>query len=132
MWLSAQYNCRAKYTHIGWNETNIFKLLLVSCFHIHQAYTITLTRYRHYNIRTKLKLLSHFLTPMSIVLINIAVNQYDATLSIIISCFSRRIYFDGDIWKKNSVRLFRRRFWSALAIMYFSVMHKSQRLVPHL
>ena len=38
---------------------------------------------------------------MSIVLINIAVNQYDAALNIIISRFSRGIYFDGYIWKKN-------------------------------
>ena len=87
--------------HIGWNKTNTFKLLLVSYFHIHQAYTITLTRYTHI-ITTKFKLLSHFLTPMSIntnVVINIAVNQYDATLNIIIRRFSRGIYFDGDIWK---------------------------------
>ena len=50
-------------------------------------------------ITTKFKLLSHFLTPMSIALINIAVNQYDATLNIIIWHFSRGIYFDGDISK---------------------------------
>ena len=74
-------------THIGWNKTNTFKLLLVSCFHIHQAYTITLTRYTHYIITTKFKLLSHFLAPMSVVLIKIAVNQYDATLHIIIRRF---------------------------------------------
>ena len=48
------------YTHIGSNKTNTFKLLIVSCFHIHQAYTITLTRYTHYIITTKFKLLSHF------------------------------------------------------------------------
>ena len=66
------------------NQTNTFELLLLSCFHIHQAYTITLTKYTHYIITTKFKLLSHFLTPMSIVLINIAVNQYDAALNIII------------------------------------------------
>ena len=47
-----------------------------SCFHIHQAYTITLTRSTHYIITTEFKLLSHFLTPN--VLIKIAVNQYDA------------------------------------------------------
>ena len=96
---SAQYNCRAKYMHIEWNKTNTPKLLLVSCFHIHQAYTITLTRYTHYIITTKFKLLSHFLTPVSTVLVNIAVNPYDATLNIIIWRFSRGIYFDGDIWK---------------------------------
>ena len=95
---SAQYNCRAKYMHTGWNKTNTSKLLLVSCFHIHPAYTITLTRYTHI-ITTKFKLLSHFLTPISTVLVNIAVNQYDATLNIIIWRFSRGIYFDGDIWK---------------------------------
>ena len=96
---SAQCNCRAKYMHIGWNKTNTSKLLLVSCFHIHPAYTITLTRYTHYIITTKFKLLSHFLTPISTVLVNIAVNQYDATLNIIIWCFSRGIYFDSNIWK---------------------------------
>ena len=85
------------YTHKSWNKTNAYKLLLVSCFHIHQAYTITLTRYTNYIITKKFKLLSHFLTPVSIVLINIAVNQYDATLNIIIWRFSRGIYFDGDI-----------------------------------
>ena len=52
------------------NKTNTFKLLIVSCFHIHQAYTITHTRSTHYIITTKLKLVSHFSTPMSIVLIN--------------------------------------------------------------
>ena len=31
----------------------------------------------------------------------------------------------------NTVRLFRRRSCSALAIMYFSVMHKSRPLVAH-
>ena len=62
------------YTHIGWYKTNIFKLLIVSYFHIHQSYTITLTRSTHI-ITTKFKLLSYFLTPMSIVLINIAVNM---------------------------------------------------------
>ena len=87
------------YTHIEWNKINTFKLLLVSCFHIHQAYTITLTRYTHYIITTKFKLLSHFLTPVSIVLINIAVSQCDITLNIIIWRFSRWIYFDGNIWK---------------------------------
>ena len=96
---SAQCNCRAKCMHIGWNKTNTSKLLLVSCFHIHPAYTITLTRYTHYIITTKFKLLSHFLTPISTVLVNIAVNQYDATLNIIIWCFSRGIYFDSNIWK---------------------------------
>ena len=93
--LYISYICTRK----GWNKTNAYKLLLVSCFHIHQAYTIILTRYTHYIITTKFKLLSHFLTPMSIVLINIAVNQYDATLNIIIWRFSRGIYFDDDIWK---------------------------------
>ena len=38
------------YTHIGWNKTNTFKLLIVSCFHIYQAYTITLTRSTNYII----------------------------------------------------------------------------------
>ena len=87
------------YTHKSWNKTNAYKLLLVSCFHIHQAYTITLTRYTNYIITKKFKLLSHFLTPVSIVLINIAVTQYDAALNIIIWRFSRGIYYDGDIWK---------------------------------
>ena len=91
--LYISYICTRK----GWNKTNAYKLLLVSCFHIHQAYTIILTRYTHYIITTKFKLLSHFLTPMSIVVINIGVNQYDATLNIIIWRFSRGIYFDGDI-----------------------------------
>ena len=87
------------HTHIEWNKTNIFKLLLVSCFHIHEAYTITLTRYTRYIITTKFQLLLHFLTPVSITLIKIAVNQYDSTLKIIIWRFSRGIYFDGDIEK---------------------------------
>ena len=47
-----------------------------SCFHIHQAYTITLTKSTHYIITTKFKLLPHFLTTND--LIKIAVNQYDA------------------------------------------------------
>ena len=66
------------YTHTGSNKTNTFKLIIVSCFHIHQAYITTLPKSTHI-ITTKFKLLSDLLTPMLIVLINIAVNQYDAS-----------------------------------------------------
>ena len=43
-------------------KSNEFKLLLVSCSHVHQAYTITLTRYTQYIITTKFKLTSYFNT----------------------------------------------------------------------
>ena len=65
-------------------KTDTFKVLLVSCFHIHQAYAITLTRYTSYIITTKFKLQFHFSISMPIVVINIAIKQYGTTLNIII------------------------------------------------
>ena len=47
-------------------------------------YSYKIYKLYHYIITTKFKLLLHFLTPMPIVLINIAVNQYDNALNIII------------------------------------------------
>ena len=106
------------------------KLLLVSCFHIHQAYTITLTRYTHYIITTKFKLLFHFLIPMPIALINITIKQYGTTYISLFDVFQEEFVWWWHL-EINFVCLFRRRSWSVLAIMYFPVKHKSQRLVPH-
>ena len=82
--------------------------------HIYQACTITLTKYTHYIIITKFKFLLHILITLLTVLINIVIKQlkYDTILNYL--TFFKRNLFRWRHLEINSVRLFRRRSWSAL------------------